>query len=68
MNNDEKVFLLAVERGDAATTRHFLDESQVRVIFWYMTNHVVIYLLTMIHISFNMVNNTDTPPKSGRLE
>ncbi len=29
LNNDEKQFLLAVERGDIPTARHFLDESQI---------------------------------------
>ena len=29
MNNDEKQFLLAVERGDIPTARHFLEESQI---------------------------------------
>ena len=29
LNNDEKHFLLAVERGDIPTARHFLEESQI---------------------------------------
>ena len=29
LNNDEKQFLLAVERGDIPTARHFLEESQI---------------------------------------
>lgn len=29
LNNDEKHFLLAVERGDIPTARHFMEESQI---------------------------------------
>ncbi|ELT89523.1 hypothetical protein CAPTEDRAFT_172686 [Capitella teleta] len=29
LNNEEKQFLLAVERGDIPTARHFLEESQI---------------------------------------
>ena len=29
LNNDEKQFLLAVERGDIPKARHFLEESQI---------------------------------------
>ena len=29
LNNDEKHFLLAVERGDIPTAKHFLEESQI---------------------------------------
>ena len=29
LNNEEKQFLLAVERGDVPTARHFLEESQI---------------------------------------
>ena len=29
LNNDEKQYLLAVERGDIPTARHFLEESQI---------------------------------------
>lgn len=29
LNDDEKQFLLAVERGDIPTARHFLEESQI---------------------------------------
>ena len=29
LNNDEKQFLLAVERGDIPTARHFMEESQI---------------------------------------
>ena len=29
LNNDEKQFLLAMERGDIPTARHFLEEAQI---------------------------------------
>ena len=29
LNNEEKQFLLAVERGDIPTARHFMEESQI---------------------------------------